>query len=111
MRSESCAFIWQPNVSIRYFRATLLHGPFPAVGTFAFAFRSPFAFRLDPVGAAQRQHFTGGSTQSGGDLFSTEHTPDLVDPGAVIEAGDRGAGASLLDPLHDLEVRVGVGGD
>ena len=42
IRSESWKFIWQPNVSMRYLRAT----PTFRFRSFAFAFRLRFAFRL-----------------------------------------------------------------
>src|SRR5258705_3530485 len=118
IRSESWTFIWQPNVSMRYLRAThfclcvlralcILHR---LLTTFAFR---PFAFAPRDVGAfgALLQHLTRRPPKAIGDRFPAEHARQLVDPAPPVEAADGGMCASAIDPLLDLEMRVGVGGN
>src|SRR5439155_15023611 len=88
IRSESWTFIWQPNVSIKYLRATA-----------AFRFR-PFAFRL--------QHLTGGLPKAIGDRCSAEHARELVDAAVGIEPAHGRRGPPALDMLFDLEMGISV---
>ena len=45
------------------------------------------------------------------DRFPAEHPRQLLDPPVRVEPADRGARPAALDPLLDLEVRVGVRGN
>src|SRR5437763_3507187 len=87
MRSESWTFIWQPNVSIRYLRATRPHPlcvlrslcgldrlrvlcslcVLRVLATFAFAFR----FR--------HQHLTGGAPKTIGHRLTAQHPREFLD--------------------------------
>src|SRR3982750_4703611 len=68
IRSESWTFIWQPNVSMRYFLATF------------YDFRlSPFAF--PPPG----KHLLRRSPQAVGDPFAAEHAGELFDSAVAIQ--------------------------
>src|SRR5688500_7689143 len=113
MRSESWTFIWQPNVSMRYFLAT-------AVG-FAFAFRFCFLFRLRPPGLPRagsrsarrprRQQLAGAGPHRFGDRGAANHPRDLLHPSVGVQALDRCRGAVAADVLLDAEVRGGPGRD
>src|SRR5580765_2438710 len=82
IRSESWKFIWQPNVSIRYLRATTsLHLTFRFRG-FAFAFRLGFAFR--PRGGPTTEQLFRRRSQAGGHR-TAEHAPDFLDAPRPIE--------------------------
>src|SRR2546421_12888338 len=96
MRSESCTFIWQPNVSIRYLGAI-----FPTnrlLSPFAFAFR-PARRRLGPTGLAcpLLQHLTSGPPKSVGNRFAAEHSRQLLHATGRIESPDNGGRATALD--------------
>ena len=99
MRSESCTFIWQPYVSMKYFR------PF----AFAFRFRFAFAFRPRPAGP---QHLAGAGPNCRRYDVSADH------PGEFLFPRRRRPGArptvwraALSDRLRDLEVGRAVRGD
>src|SRR5262249_19323416 len=105
IRSESWTFIWQPNVSIRYLRATLASVPsvsfvdlgvLVALRTFAFALR----FRL--------QHLTSGLPEAIADRLPSQHPRELGDAPVGREPPHGRPGPPPLDPLLDLKVRVGI---
>src|SRR6476660_3750577 len=109
MRSESWTFIWQPNVSMRYLRATSSF----RFRSFAFAFRFRFAFRLPadaPHVVASGEQFLGRGLQSLRDR-AAEHTPDLLNARLPIEPRHAGLRATGDDALLDGEVCVGERGD
>src|SRR5438309_10205857 len=87
IRSESCPFIWQPNVSMRYFLATL--------STFAFR---PFAFA--PPAAAPRgalpQHLTRRAPETIGNRFAAQHPRQLFHASGFVESEDGRPRASPL---------------
>src|SRR5262245_15313666 len=108
MRSESWTFIWQPNVSIRYLRAT---SPF-RFRPFAFAFRHWSSRTRRPKPARPLlQHLTGGAPKSLANRFAAKHPRQLLDPAVAGQPPDRRRGPPALDPLVDLDVRIGVGGN
>src|SRR5207244_262215 len=119
MRSESCTFIWQPKVSIRYFRATNLPScplcplcPWCCVGLrfrpFAFAPRPRRAFR---AARALHQHLTRGASETIAYGLAAEHARQLVNSLRVVETPNRCRRAPFLDSLLDVNMRIGVGGN
>src|SRR2546425_2712824 len=123
IRSESWTFIWQPNVSIRYLRATeLCPRSFCVPRALCvlcalpdFRFR-PFAFACPgpprggtPPFRPSLKHLTRRAPKAIGDRVPAEHPRDLVDAAAGIEAPDGRPRPPALDTLVDFEVRIGVG--
>src|SRR6185369_10480216 len=110
IRSESWKFIWQPNVSMRYLRATSTL----RFRSFAFAFRRRFAFRLPaPAAGAHgrltiRQHLARRGPQAVGDRRASEHPAQFLHTPRLVEPRHRRARAAALDPLLDREVRIGA---
>src|SRR5580765_777758 len=111
IRSESWTFIWQPNVSIRYFLANV---PLLSLSpeTFAFAFRP--ARRSGPGSlpdGLRLKHLTRRPSKTIGDRFAAQHPRQLFDPAVAVEAFHRVLRPAPLDPLLDLKVRVGARGN
>src|SRR5436190_5518995 len=108
IRSESWTFIWQPNVSIRYFLANL---PLLSLSpwTFAFAFRLGSAGGLCPLPDGLRlKHLTRRPSKAIGDRFAAQHPRQFFDAAAAIEPLHGRLRPAALDPLLDLKVRVGA---
>src|SRR4029077_19336399 len=106
IRSESWTFIWQPNVSIRYFLANL---PLLSLSpwTFAFAFRP--ARRSGPGGlpdGLRLKHLTRRPSKTIGDRFAAQHPRHFVDAAVAIEGSHGRLRPARVDPLLDLKVRV-----
>src|SRR5258706_7586573 len=132
MRSESWKFIWQPNVSMRYFFATRL-----SLSPFAFApggsertrptplVRKDLPYtHANPKGPALRtaacpaglrrpgpfgpgvQEFAGTRPNLLGHRRPTDHTRHLFDTACVIEALDARHGPAPAHGLLDHELRV-----
>src|SRR5258708_20721948 len=100
MRSESCTFIWQPKVSIRYLRAISAF----LSRTFAFRFRLSLGRSR---AASLLEHLTGGAPQALGNRLAAEHARDFLHAAVAGEPADRRPGAAALDQLLDREVRIG----
>src|SRR5687768_15550243 len=114
MRSESWKFIWQPNVSIRYFfdiavtagRDSRDSAAAGRAGTFAFAFRLLFPFRL-----AAGDEFTRAGADAVGDRRAADHAGNLIDASLVVQPVDGGDCPVAAYMLLDAELRRGTGGD
>src|SRR5262249_25057918 len=134
IRSESWTFIWQPNVSIRYFRAMSVCGQLaflsaPAFrscprlasvfhvvsvvrlesfATFAFA----FCFRFSRACAgAPFKHLTRRGPRAIGCRITTYHPRELCDTIAPVQPAHVRQRPAGHEPLVDVKMRVGVGGD
>src|SRR2546421_1368821 len=110
MRSESWKFIWQPNVSMSYLRATTAF----RFRSFAFAFRLAFArggpgHRCRPaLFESKPQHFLGGRAKTVGDHISTEHTSHFGHARGIVKPPDGRTCAAGVDALLDRVMRLPV---
>src|SRR6476660_3650730 len=112
MRSESWTFIWQPYVSMKYFRDMRLWralplGPSPA-GSFAFAFRFVFASRPHLAGL---QHLRRARPNGWRDDVAGNHPRHFFLAFGGAKSRDGRERPSLAHGLADVEVRRPVRGD
>src|SRR5659263_544351 len=116
MRSESCTFIWQPYVSMKYFILLLVCRGAPpprpttsnSSASHSFPARSwvrfrSFAFAFCIFFATGQQLARGGASRICR-RGTTNHTRDLFDARSALEPRDVGLRATLPDRFRNLEM-------